>query len=193
MWDVLNNATLGALAGAAAAFLLVAATDWRRNRRIATTLLPALLRRLQVLVVSRVDGANSALATVENDPPMRNIGLRFPVERIERYADQVPDRLTERQAFALDNLAFWMRESDRLNAASLDLLDQIDEAHIKYTHGIVGARDKVSSFKEILRKRYAEERVLLARVLLVLDAYLAGKLNERGGPLDTETKSQNGE
>ena len=55
---------LAALVGAAAAFFLVVLNDWRRNRRIATKQLPALLRRLIVLVDSRHKGAIDARASI---------------------------------------------------------------------------------------------------------------------------------
>src|SRR5258708_30815599 len=136
VWEALNNASVGALIGAAAAYFLVAVTDWRRNGRMAKTLLPAMLRRLLVLVDSRLNGAVTALATVDQqEQPMGDIGLRFPVERIDRYGEQVADRLTDQQAFALENLAFWMREADRLNSDAMALVKQIREAKLDPTRG----------------------------------------------------------
>jgi hypothetical protein len=66
---------------------------------------------------------------------MGNVGLRFPVERIERYAEQAGDRLADPQAFALDNICFAMREADRLNAASRELCLEIDRASIDISRG----------------------------------------------------------
>jgi hypothetical protein len=181
--DVFNDATLAALVGAAAAYLLVAATDRRRNRRIATAMLPELLRRTKVLIAQRTKSASDALAAVDRNPPMQNIGLPFPAERIERYADQVPDRLTDPQAFALANIAFFMREADRLNAVSLGLAQQVEEVLAHNEHGGAEMNElfKVAGLKDLLRKRYAEERALIERAGQIIDAYRAGRLSDTGG------------
>jgi hypothetical protein len=177
----LDNASLAALVGAAAAFLLVVVNDWRRNRRIATKQLPVLLHRLLVLVESRHKGAVEALASVGKDSPMGNIGLPFPVDRIERYAEQVGDRLTDRQAFALDNICFLMREADRLNNAARETCLKIDHAKLDITPGDSNTRQLVHGLTTVLQKHYGEESVLLAQVRKLITAYLEHRLNERGG------------
>jgi hypothetical protein len=186
LWDTLNNASVGALVGAFFAYILVAATDRRRNRLIAKRQLPALLRRLLVLVNSRLNGTGAALASVDRQPQLRNVGQRFPAERIDRYSEQVADRLTDRQASALDNLSFWMREADRLNAEALVRLDRIAEAGLDTTRGEGNAMLSTTGLKMLLKSQYAEEHQLLERIQLVIKGYLANRLSRRGGPLDTE-------
>ena len=189
MWDWLDNATLGALLGAAGAFLLVMLTDWWRNRRVARKQLPSLLRQLLVLVDARYKGAIDARDSIEPDPrmqPMGNIGMPFPVERIQRYSELVGDRLTDRQGFALSNITFGMREADRLNAASRDLCGEIDRAQTDMAIGEGSKRVHVPSLRSLLKKQYGEEAVLLDHLRKSIRAYLEGRLNERGGPLASE-------
>ena len=186
VWNWLDNATLGALVGAAGAFLLVVLTDWRRNRRIATTQLPALLRRLLVLATTRHEGATGARDSVSTDPrirPMGNIGLPFPTGRIDRYVDLAGDHLTDQEAFALDNICFAMREADRLNAASRDLCAEIDRAQIDVTRGEGNKLGGVFGLTAIFKRQSAEEAVLLDHVKKSIKAYLDGRLNEHGGPI----------
>jgi hypothetical protein len=183
IWDALNNASVGALIGAAAAYFLIAANDWRRNGRMAKKLLPAMLSRLLVLIDSRLNGVMTARATVDQqDQPMGNIGMPLPVDRIDRYGEQLADRLTDPQAFALENLAFWMREADRLSSEAMAIVRQIREAKLDPTRGDGNAILKVSGFKILLKQILDEERQLLEQTRDAIKAFLEGRLNERGGP-----------
>lgn len=184
IWDAFNNASIGALIGAAAAFLLVVATDRRRNRRTAKRVLPAMLRRVQVLVDNRIEGAVKARDSVnQQDRPMFNTGLTFPSERIDRYADEVNDRLSDAQAFALSNITFYMREADRCNFDCEGLVRQIHEALVDSRRGEENARGSIPGLESILIERYGAEITLLTRTKQTIEAYLSGSLSERGGPL----------
>jgi hypothetical protein len=155
--------------------------DRRRDRRTAKKLLPQLLGRLRTLIESRLDGTTKAAQSLGQDMQMRDTALPFPIDRIERYADQGAAHLSDRQAMALDNLMFWMRESDRLNGVCLELLDQIDLARSDPTIGDDNSRMHVPSMTRRLGERYAEEIYLLKRINELIAAYLAGTLNKRGG------------
>jgi hypothetical protein len=178
---LLDNAALAALIGAAAAFLLVILNDWRRARRSAKMLLPGLLGRLRMLIESRLDGTTKAAQSLSQDMQMRDTALPFPIDRIGRYADQGAAHLSDQQAMALDNLMFWMRESDRLNGVCLELLDQIDVARSDPSISDDNSRMHVPSMTRRLGERYREEIYLLKRINELIAAYLAGTLNERGG------------
>ena len=79
--------------------MLVAATDWRRRRRTARAIIPGLLRRLQTLAQNRREGIASVLVALDSGAPAtRYYALRFPVERIERHAENVADSLSTAQA-----------------------------------------------------------------------------------------------
>lgn len=184
--ELLNNASLAAGIGAAAAFMLVMLNDWRRDRRAAKRLIPALLKRLRVLIESRRTGTRDAAKSLGTGNHLRTIGLPFPVGRIERHADRAVDHLTDRQAMALDNLIFWMRECDRLNANYRAALDQIDAASSDFTRGEASMRLQVPGLVQRLGQRYAEEIHLLTKLDALIAAYLAGTLNERGGIPATE-------
>jgi len=109
-------------------------------------------------VDSRYKGAIDARAFIGNDPPMGNIGLRFPVERIERYAEQVSDRVTDRQAFALDNICFIMREADRLNYAARQTCLAIDHAKLDITRGEANTRLQVPGLISLLQATRARAK-----------------------------------
>jgi hypothetical protein len=182
--EVLDNASLAALVGAAAAFFLVGANDWRRRRRIARVAIPALLRRLAELVEKRDGSLREAQASLKGGPPIRHIPLRFPVERLERLADGAMDCLTTPQASALDNVIFYMREADRVNQHALNLLGAVDEANSDPRAGPLGGRVQAPGLMRQARQRYSEEGALLAQIRSTLAAYLSRRLNESGGPLD---------
>ena len=177
-----DNASLGALIGAASAFFLVVLNDRRRDRRVAKKLLPSMLKRLRVLVDGRMKSAIAAERSVGQPMRVRDIGLHFPTARLERFAEQSIEHLAERQAMALDNLVFWMGESDRLNEACLALLDQINIAERDPTPGAESSRLKIPGRLSQLGVHYREELHLLKKIDALIVCYLEGTLNERGGP-----------
>jgi hypothetical protein len=177
-----DNASLGALIGAASAFFLVMLNDRRRERRIAKKLLPATLRRLRVLVSGRKKSALSAQGSVHQQTRIRDVGLHFPTARLERFAERSIEHLSEPQAMALDNLVFWMGESDRLNGACLAILDQIILADRDPTLGPQSSRLQVPAMLGELVMHYGEELLLLKKIDELIICYLEHTLNERGGP-----------
>ena len=123
----LDNASVGAFLGAAFAFVLVIANDWRRERKKARSLIPVLLRHARELIASRETGAANVRASLGHSEVARNTGLRFATVRLERLAEECADQLHDRNQMALQNLAFWMDSADGLNAEALRLVDQIEE------------------------------------------------------------------
>jgi hypothetical protein len=178
---ILDNASLAAAIGAAGAFFLVVLNDRRRDRRIAKKVLPALLKRLRVLVDGRTHSAKDAESSLGRPMRVRDKGLHFPTERIERYAEQSVDHLTDRQEMALANLVFWMQESDRLNEACLGLLDQLNLSDRDFSRGETSMRLQAPGIIKELGQQYREELVLLRRIDQLIACYLDGTLNERGG------------
>src|ERR1700679_3986463 len=176
-----DNASFAAFVGAAAAYFLVVLNDHRRARRAAKKILPAMLKRLRVLIESR--RTNTAAAEKSLDQPLRvrDIGLHFPIARIQQYADQSIEHLSERQAMALENLVFRMGECDRLNTVSLELLDQVNVANSDITRGEANQRLQVPALIKRLREHYREQMHLLTTIDEFIVAYLEGTLNECGG------------
>lgn len=180
-----DNASFAAFIGAAAAFFLVVLNDRRRDRRAAKKILPALLKRLRVLTESRRKNTAKAEKSLDQPLRVRDIGLHFPIARIQQYADQSIEHLSGRQAMALESLTFRMGECDRLNAVSLELMDQINVANSDITRGEASQRLQVPSLIKRLREHYNEQMHLLTTIDEFIVAYLEGTLNERGGPTVT--------
>ena len=108
MWEFLNNASIGAFAGAFLAFLLVVLTDWRRRCRIKNL--------LKYLVSDNLDHARQ-----KNESVKTNIALikeynkitgapfmQFQTQSIRDYQHQVLDLLNANEKQGLDALIYWM-------------------------------------------------------------------------------------
>lgn len=176
--EILNNSSVGAFVGAASAFALVVATDWRRSRRKARKRLPALLKRQSVLASNRRGAAefsrdDQTRCSASTQPP-------FSRDTLIRLAEDVPDHLTDRQQEGLDNIALLMREADRLNSWAVALLTRIHESMDSMLTGEASPRLQIPTLKGHLHAAHAEEAIILARLEKLINAYLADRLNEFG-------------
>jgi hypothetical protein len=178
IFEFLNNASVGAFIGAAAAFLLVILTDWRRNQRVATIVLPSLLKKMGYLARSRHDD----LCAQSKVPPRPVIALPFAVDRLERLTDQAADRLDDLHARALETVIFFMRSADRVNGEARLLFEQIDLAGTDMTRGDDNERARVPALLRLATERYNEEQQLLKRVYEIIENFLADRLTESFRP-----------
>lgn len=112
--DFFSNPTVSAFFGAVFAFLLVAATDWRRRRRTK--------RLLTYLVSDNIDHARSKIESVKTNIAMLKEDnkitgapfIRFPTESIKQYQHDILDMINANEKQALDALVFWMEAIDDL-------------------------------------------------------------------------------
>jgi voltage-gated potassium channel Kch len=176
--EFLNNASVGAFIGAAAAFLLVILTDWRRNRRVATVVLPSLLKKMAYLARSR----HEDLVAQSKNPPRPVIALPFAVDRLERLTELVADRLDDLQARALEAVMFFMSAADRVNEGTRLLFEQIDLANTDMTRGETNRRSQGPALLMLAAARYNEEQQLLKRIYEIIDNYVANRLTESFRP-----------
>jgi len=172
IWDSLNNLTaaavIGSMAGSVGAVVAVFVTDRIRARRRARNLIPALLRRQRRLAASRRGGEEQAL---RESRIMAKSSSPFGIDALTRLSESVADQLSDRQQQALDNIAHLMRESEELATVAQSVFQQSEQSSPGSPIPMV-----VSS----LQRTHAEAVSVLSRLEKLIDAYLAGKLNEFG-------------
>jgi hypothetical protein len=192
IWRWLENPSIAALIGgvvtAIATYLVVAFTDRRRARRRARKLVPDQLKLFRNLVLSRTDGVKTALQSVTRaGAPMKDIGDRFPVERIRKFAEELADHLRHEQSMALYNIAFMMEQADVFNATAISQIDARRRGPEDTARQVSDEETKAA-----LLFTYTVEIDMLRRAHEIIDAYLTNRLNATGGPTQvssTEHKS----
>lgn len=175
-----NNASVGAFFGAAAAFFLVVANDWRRTRRRAQKILPAVLKREAFLVENRIATTPNTLDEKAEGRLIEHKSLCFSVGTIRRHADELADYLTDRQTMSLHNIAVGMESADDLNARAVEIVQRINEAKVESLadYGVAARRSAE------LERLYSTELNTLKEIRVLIRAYLTETLDERGGPPD---------
>lgn len=123
--EIFSNPTVSAFFGALFAFLLVAATDWRRRRRTK--------RLLTYLVSDNIDHARAKIEAVRTDIALikednKITGaqcIRFPTESIKQCQHDVLDMLNANEKQALDALVFWMEAIDELISNAITIANKV--------------------------------------------------------------------
>lgn len=124
---VLNNATVGAFAGAFAAFMLVIGNDYRRRMRSKS--------QIRYLVSDNLDLARAKLQTVADVIDMiRNENrlsaapiMSFPTAAIKAKQLEVIDLLNANQNQGLSALLYWMESIDGLLGEHLSMAKQLED------------------------------------------------------------------
>jgi len=168
----LNNvsfaAVIGAVVGSAGAVAAVFITDRIRAHRTARRIIPALLRRQRQLAANRrgseQQALNQNLFMAWRDPP-------FSVKVLKRLAESVADHLNDREQQGLVNIAHLMREAESLANKANTFYDQSEQA---------SPSSPLKMFVDSLNRTHSEAVSVLSRLEKLIDAYLAGKLNEYG-------------
>ena len=128
LFQTLDNATVAAFAGAFAAFVLVAATDWRRRRRSK--------RQPSFLISDNADLARAKHRTVQNSIDMMREDnkfapapiMPFPVAAIKTKHVEVIDLLDSNENQGLGALIYWMEAIDSLLAEILSTAKHLQQA-----------------------------------------------------------------
>ena len=165
----LNNQSVGAFLGAFAAFVLVAANDWRRERRKIKTL------RAEI-EVNRAD----ALGKLETARRMRTLMrersrvmpapvLRFNTTFTRQLAAEVLHHLSLDQRRAVEGLCYTMEAIDGLLDESLDLVRKLT--------GALGQAERLGTAEHLL-KNWSDIITNLNRLIEMCDEYLAGNYTQ---------------
>ena len=179
-WIDLGVAAVGAFFGGASAFFLVIANDWRRARRRARRNLPAMLSRERLLARSHIEGTTHVRSEAQSGRLSENVSLYFSSNTIQRFADELSDRLSERQLMGLYNIAFAMKSADEMNARSVETVQRISETSMGVRSGAARAIQDLPQLYQALDHLYGAELFMLERVEKLIDGYLTDTLNERG-------------
>jgi hypothetical protein len=123
--EMLSNPTVSAFFGALFAFLLVAATDWRRRRRTK--------RLLTYLVSDNIDHARHNIESVKTNIALLKKDnkitgapfIRFPTESIKQYQHDILDMFNANEKQALDALVFWMEAIEDLISNATEKANEI--------------------------------------------------------------------
>jgi hypothetical protein len=167
--DFFNNQSVGAFLGAFAAFLLVAANDWRRERRKVKTL------RAEI-EVNRAD----ALAKLETARRMRALMrernrvmpapvLHFNTTFTRQLAAEVLHLLSLDQRRAVEGLCYTMEAIDGLLDESLALAQRFT--------GPLGQAERLGA-AELLQKNWSDIIANLKRLIEMCGEYLAGNYSQ---------------
>lgn len=182
-----DNASVGAFFGAASAFFLVIANDWRRVSRRARKILPAALKREALLAENRIAARPDTRDEDIKGRLIEHRSLTFSIGTIRRDAEELADHITERQAMALYNIAVTMESADDLNARAVEIVQRINKAKLES----LADREAVGHLSAELERLYSTELNMLKEIRALIHAYLSKTLDERGGapnPLDAMRK-----
>ena len=181
-----NSPTVGAIVGAATAFFLVIANDFRRGRRRARKILPAILKREAILVDNRITSRPDVQSERARGRLVEHKSLTFSAATIRRYAEELTVHITERQAMCLYNIAVSMETADELNARATEVVRRWNTEATKPLTMLVGTTSMETLLSD-LHLLYSAELRMLNEIRTLIGAYLSKSLDERGGALQTGT------
>jgi hypothetical protein len=159
---VFNNQSVGAFVGAAAAFMLVALNDWRRDLRK--------VRNIRGEIEMNLGLARSKLETVrKNRDALRTHNkvipapiLKFNTTLIRELAALVLDRLTPDQRRAIEGICYNMEATDKLLESVYNIANQFRTAPDP---------ERIQKADQLLQE-YGDTIVNLKRIIEMCDYYL---------------------
>ncbi len=181
-----NSPAIGAVVGAATAFFLVMANDFRRDRRRARKILPAILKREAFLVDNRIRSRPDVQRERSRGRLVEHLSPAFSAATIRRYAEELTGHITECQTMCLYNIAVSMETADDLNARAAEAVRRWNEEATKTPTTLAGATNMDNLFVD-LQLLYNAELKQLNEIRSLIGAYLTKSLDERGGALQTRT------
>lgn len=167
--DFFNNQSVGAFLGAFAAFLLVAANDWRRERRKIKTLRAEIEVNLADSRAKLETARRMRALMREHNRVMPAPILRFNTAFTRQLASEVLHHLSVDQRRAVEALCYTMEAIDVILAESLDLA--------KSFAGPSDLADRRSTAEHLLAN-WSDAIANLKRLIEMCDQYLAGRYSE---------------
>ena len=167
--DFFNNQSVGAFLGAFAAFMLVAANDWRRERRK--------VRTLRAEIEVNLADAEAKLETVrrlralmrEHNRVMPAPILRFNTAFTRQLAGEVLHLLSLDQRRAVEALCYTMEAIDGLLVEAIALSQ-------KFT-GPLGQADRIATAEHLLAN-LSDGIANLKRLIEMCQQYLTGRYTD---------------
>jgi hypothetical protein len=168
-WSFFKNESVAALIGAAAAFVLVAVNDWRRERKKAHKTIPTMLRQAREIAASHKRHAENAIPKIPTGQLDRNFAQPFASDRLQRLTEEVADHLSIDQQNALQRIVFWMGQSEADGNEALRLTRELVE----------GPRNRPpQQLQWSLADAYHRQAFLVGCVIDQISAYLENNLKE---------------
>ncbi len=167
--DFFNNQSVGAFLGAFAAFLLVAANDWRRERRKVKTL-RAEIEVNQAHASAKLETARRMRALMrEHNRVIPAPILHFNTTFTRQLAAEVLHHLSLDQRRAVEGLCYTMEAIDGLLDESLALAQRFT--------GPLGQADQIATAEHLL-KNWSDIIANLKRLVEMCSEYLAGNYSQ---------------
>ncbi len=167
--EFLNNQSVGAAVGAFAAFLLVALTDWRRERRKVKTL-RAEVEANRADAVAKLETARRMRALLREHNKVEPAPvLRFNTALSRQLAAEVRHRLSGDQRRATEGLCYTMEAID-------ELLNEARSVAQRFT-GPMGHAERLSA-ASYLEVTWADIVTNLKRLIEMSDLYLSRRFKE---------------
>lgn len=170
--EFFNNQSVGAFLGAFAAFLLVAANDWRRERRKLKTL-RAEIEVNSADATAKLETARRMRALIlEQNRVMPSPVLRFNTTFTRQLAGEVLHHLSLDQRRAVEGLCYTMEAIDGLFEESQALAQRFT--------GPLGQAERLGTAKHLL-KNWSDIIANLNRLIEMCSEYLAGNYSQLVG------------
>ena len=112
-FELLSNASVAAFVGAFAAFILVAANDWRRRRR-KKKLLAYLVDDARTLARDKRDSIESRIELINENKFSEAPLMRFQPTVLSNHHHEVMDMLDANENQGLSAIIYWMESIDGL-------------------------------------------------------------------------------
>jgi hypothetical protein len=170
LFDILNNSSVAAFAGAFFAFWLVVANDWRRNGRKKKLIKREIdiIKRHAINKIETVKSNRSLLR--EHNKIVPAPIMKFPVHILNQLTVEVIDRLTIDQKSTIDAIAYTMEAIDELLQSAYNITKQIM---------IMGKEDtKKIEYIERLLVDFEDALVNLGRLSEMCQKYIDGQYRE---------------
>jgi hypothetical protein len=167
--DFFNNQSVGAFLGAFAAFLLVAANDWRRERRKVKTLRAEIEVNLADAKAKLQTSRRMQALMREENRVMPAPVLRFNTQFTRQLAGETLHHLSIDQRRAVEGLCYTMEAIDAIFAESQELATRFT--------GPLGQADRIAIGERLLGN-WSDLISNLKRLIEMCEQYLHGKFSD---------------
>lgn len=167
--DFFNNQSISAFLGAFSAFILVAANDWRRERRKIKTLRAEIEVNLADAKAKLETARRMRALMREQNSVMPAPVLRFNTKFTRQLASEILHHLSINQRRAVEGLCYTMESIDELVSESVE--------SAKLFTGPMGQAERLSIAEHLL-VNWSDIIANLKRLIEMCEHYLAGRYEQ---------------